>query len=178
MHRPLQLVILGSGAAGYETALRAQVARYPGRLAVHIGYDERLAHLIEAGADMFLMPSRFEPCGLNQLYSLRYGTIPIVRHVGGLADTVVDVTAENLKAGKATGVVLEEARAGALLPAIDRALALQKTPRRWKQIMRTGMRQDFTCLHSATEYLRLYRQVMRGKRTPSRKRHVSRKTGK
>jgi starch synthase len=184
MHRPLQLVILGSGEAGYEAALRAQVARYPGRLAVHIGYDERLAHLIEAGADMFLMPSRFEPCGLNQLYSLRYGTIPIVRHVGGLADTVVDATEENLKAGKATGVVLAEARAGALLTAVDRALVLHQNTRRWKQMMRTGMRHDFTWHHSAAEYLRLYKQTAQANRQhqdnePNRKdAHVPGKRGK
>jgi starch synthase len=127
---------------------------------------------------MFLMPSRFEPCGLNQLYSLRYGTVPIVRRVGGLADTVVDASEKNLRTGKATGIVFEEARAGALIGTVDRALALHQNSRRWKQMMRTGMRQDFTWLHSATEYLRLYRQVMRDKRTPSRKRHASRKTGK
>ncbi|MGA9032673.1 MAG: glycogen synthase GlgA [Sulfuricaulis sp.] len=184
MHRPLQLVILGTGEAGYEAALRAQVARYPGRLAVHIGYDERLAHLIEAGADMFLMPSRFEPCGLNQLYSLRYGTIPIVRHVGGLADTVVDATEENLKAGKATGVVLAEARAVALLTAVDRALVLRQNTRRWNQMMRTGMRHDFTWHHSAAEYLRLYKQTVQANRQhqdnePNRKdAHVPGKRGK
>jgi starch synthase len=164
MHRPLQLAILGTGDAAYEAALRTAVSRYPGRLAVNIGYDERLAHMIEAGADMFLMPSRFEPCGLNQLYSLRYGTIPIVPHVGGLADTVVDVTAENLKTGKATGVVIEEARAGALLAAVDRALALQQNARRWQQLMRAGMRLDFTWRHSAAEYLRLYKQTSKANR--------------
>ena len=177
MRQPLQLVVLGSGEARFEEALRAQMARYPRRLSVRIGYDEGLAHRIEAGADMFLMPSRFEPCGLNQLYSLRYGTIPIVRRVGGLADTVVDASEENIKNGKATGIVFEETRASALLAAIGRALALRRNNRRWNQMMRTGMRQDFTWLHSATEYLRLYRQVLRGTRAPSRKRHVSRKTG-
>lgn len=161
MHRPVQIAILGTGEAAYEKALRAQVARYPGRLAVHIGYNENLAHLIEAGADMFLMPSRFEPCGLNQLYSLRYGTIPIVRRIGGLADTVVDATKENLKAGKATGVVFDEARAGALLGAVDRALTLRKNARQWNQIMLTGMRQDFSWRRRATEYLKLYGQVGR-----------------
>jgi starch synthase len=154
-------VQLGSGEASYEEALRAQAARYAGRLAVRIGYDERLAHMIEAGADIFLMPSRFEPCGLNQLYSLRYGTIPIVRRVGGLADTVMDATAENLKAGTATGVTFEEPRAGALLAAVDHALALRKDIRRWHKIMRTGMRQDFSWRHSAAEYLRLYKQTLR-----------------
>ncbi len=178
MHRPVQLVLLGSGEAGYEEALRVQAARYARRLAVRIGYDERLAHLIEAGADMFLMPSRFEPCGLNQLYSQRYGTIPIVRRVGGLADTVIDATKVTLKSGKATGIVFDKARGGALLAAVDRALALLTEKPAWKRMMLAGMRQDFSWRHSAAEYLRLYRQVMRGKRTPPEKRHVSRNTGK
>lgn len=163
MQRPVQLVLLGSGAAGYEAALRTQAVRYAGRLAVRIGYDERLAHLIEAGADIFLMPSRFEPCGLNQLYSLRYGAIPIVRRVGGLADTVVDATEENLNAGKATGIVFEPARGDALLDAVDRALTLQKNPRRWNQMIRSGMLQDFTWRRRATQYLRLYGQALRDK---------------
>jgi len=161
MHRPLQLVILGTGDAGYEEALRAQATRYAEQLAVRVGYDESLAHLIEAGADMFLMPSRFEPCGLNQLYSLRYGTIPIVRRVGGLADTVTGATEANLKAGKATGIVFDEARGGALLASVDRALALKKNTKRWKQMMLTGMRQNFSWRHSATEYLQLYAQSTR-----------------
>jgi len=161
MHRPLQLVMLGSGETGYEEALRRQAARYPGRLAVRIGYDESLAHRIEAGADMFLMPSRFEPCGLNQLYSLRYGTVPIVRRVGGLADTVVDTTEKNINSGKATGIVFQEASNSALLAAVDRALALWRDTGRWKKIMLTGMGQDFSWRHSAREYLRLYKKMLR-----------------
>ncbi|MHB8535332.1 MAG: glycogen synthase GlgA [Sulfuricaulis sp.] len=163
MHRPIQLAILGSGEAGYEEALRVQAKRYAGQLAVRVGYDERLAHRIEAGADMFLMPSRFEPCGLNQIYSLRYGTIPIVRRVGGLADTVTDATEAKLKAGEATGFVFDDARGGALLASVDRALALQKNPRRWKQMMLTGMRQEFSWRHSAAQYLALYKQILREK---------------
>ncbi|OGI50417.1 MAG: starch synthase [Candidatus Muproteobacteria bacterium RIFCSPHIGHO2_12_FULL_60_33] len=184
MHRPLQLVVLGSGETAYEVSLRKQVQRYPHRLAVRIGYDEGLAHRIEAGADMFLMPSRFEPCGLNQLYSLRYGTIPIVRRVGGLANTVVNATDENIKSGKATGIVFKDARAGALLAAVDRALALQKNTRCWKQMMHAGMRQDFSWRRSAAEYLRLYKQAARanGQRQdhePGRKdAHVPGKSGK
>ncbi|MEW6332043.1 MAG: glycogen synthase GlgA [Pseudomonadota bacterium] len=161
MHRPLHLVLLGSGEAGYETALVQQAARYRDRLAVRIGYDEGLAHRIEAGADMFLMPSRFEPCGLNQLYSLRYGTVPIVRRAGGLADTVVDATPENIGAGKATGIVFQEAGSGALLAAVDRAVSLWHDAGRWKQIVLTGMCQDFSWRHSAGEYLRLYEQLQR-----------------
>jgi starch synthase len=178
MRQPLQLVVLGSGEARFEAALRAQMARYPKHLSVRIGYDEGLAHLIEAGADMFLMPSRFEPCGLNQLYSLRYGTIPIVRCVGGLADTVVDATEVNIKNGKATGIVFKEARAGALLTAVDRALALHKNATPWKKMMRAGMRQNFTWRHSAAEYLRLYEQAVHTDQTPSRKQRAPGKTGK
>ncbi|MBI5782452.1 MAG: glycogen synthase GlgA [Gammaproteobacteria bacterium] len=159
MHRPLQLVVLGSGETGYEEVLRKQAARYADRLAVRIGYDERLAHRIEAGADMFLMPSRFEPCGLNQLYSLCYGTVPIVRRVGGLVDTVVDATEENIKSEKATGIVFQEARAGALLRAVNRALALWKDNDRWKHIMLAGMRQDFSWRRRAAEYLQLYKRL-------------------
>ncbi|GAB4512172.1 MAG: glycogen synthase GlgA [Sulfuricaulis sp.] len=161
MHRPLQLVVLGSGETGYEETLRKQAARHAGRMAVHIGYDEQLAHRIEAGADMFLMPSRFEPCGLNQLYSLRYGTVPIVRHVGGLADTVVDATEENIKSGNATGIVFKDARAATLLGAVDRALTLRRDAVRWKQIMLAGMRQDFSWDRSAAEYLQLYERLRR-----------------
>lgn len=161
MHRPLQLIVLGSGDAGYEEALRRQAERYPDRLAVRIGYDEGLAHRIEAGADMFLMPSRFEPCGLNQLYSLRYGTVPIVRHVGGLADTVTDATVSNIKNGKATGIVFHDARSGALLAAVDRALALWRDRKTWNRIMLAGMRRDYSWRRSAAEYLRLYARLRR-----------------
>jgi len=184
MDRPLQMTVLGSGEAGYEDAMRAAARQYSGRLAVQIGYDEALAHRIEAGADMFLMPSRFEPCGLNQLYSLRYGTIPIVRRVGGLADTVVDATKENLKTGGATGIAFDAAQPEALIGAVDRALALRRDDRRWQRMMRAGMRQDFTWLHSATEYLRLYRQAVRANRPhqdhePNAKEaHVPRRRGK
>lgn len=159
MHRPLQLVLLGSGETGYEDSLRKQAARYADRLAVRIGFDEGLAHRIEAGSDMFLMPSRFEPCGLNQLYSLRYGTIPIVHRVGGLADTVVDATDENIANGKANGIVFQDTQAGELLGAVDRALALWRETGRWKRIMLAGMRQDFSWRRSAAEYLQLYRRL-------------------
>ncbi len=184
MHRPVQLVMLGTGEPGYEEALCAQAARYTGQLAVRVGYDERLAHLIEAGADMFLMPSRFEPCGLNQLYSQRYGTIPIVRRVGGLADTVTEATETNLKAGKATGIVFDEARGGALLASVDRALALHNNSRRWKQMMLAGMCRDFSWEHSAAEYLHLYAQALRTNMQRQddepniKEAHVRRKRGK
>jgi len=161
MELPLQLVVLGSGDAQYEQALRTQAARYPDRLAVLAGYDEAVAHRIQAGADLFLMPSRFEPCGLSQLYNLRYGTVPIVRRVGGLADTVVAASVANVAAGTATGIVFDEATAEALAGAVRRALALYRDRRSWKQIQLTGMRQDFSWRHSAGDYLRLYDEVLR-----------------
>ncbi len=165
MELPLQLAVLGSGEAGYEDALRRAAEQYPQKLAVTIGYDEPLAHRVEAGSDMFLMPSRFEPCGLNQLYSLRYGTVPIVRPVGGLADTVVDATPETLAAGTATGVVFAEATPAALLGALRRALALYADRRRWKRLAVTGMRRDFSWRHSAGDYLELYGRLTRARRT-------------
>jgi starch synthase len=165
MDLPLQLALLGSGEAAYEKALRAAVAQYPTRLAVNIGYDETLAHRIEAGSDMFLMPSRFEPCGLSQLYSLRYGTVPIVRRVGGLADTVVDATPNTLAAGTASGVMFREAQPRALVNAVTRALALYQDQRRWKKLVVTGMRQDFSWRHSAGEYLTLYDRLVLSRQT-------------
>jgi starch synthase len=160
MNQPLQLVILGSGERAYEDEWRAAAQRYPDRLAVKIGYDETLAHRIEAGVDVFLMPSRFEPCGLNQLYSLRYGTLPLVRRVGGLADTVVDASAAALAAGHATGIVFEEASAAALLAAVERVLSLYRDAAAWKQVMTTGMAQDYSWRHSAQQYLELYQHAL------------------
>ncbi len=159
MRRPLQLVLLGSGQKKLEDALRAAQAAYPHRLGLHIGYDEPLAHLIEAGADAFLMPSRFEPCGLNQIYSLRYGTLPIVRRTGGLADTVVDADADALALGTATGFVFDAATPAALLAAIDRALALFRRPSAWIGVMQTAMAQDYSWARSAQRYLDLYRSL-------------------
>jgi len=158
--QPLQWVILGSGESVYEDALRSEADRRADNLAVRIGFDEGLAHRIEAGADMFLMPSRFEPCGLNQLYSLRYGTVPIVRRVGGLTDSVVDATEKNLRSGLATGIVFDQANPAALALAVERALMLYRKPPIWKKLALSGMRQDFSWRHSAGEYLQLYRRVM------------------
>jgi starch synthase len=153
---PLQVVILGTGDSGYARALSAMAARHPQKLSVHIGYDERTAHRIEAGADVFLMPSRFEPCGLNQLYSLRYGTVPIVRNVGGLADTVMDATPANLAATTATGFVFEHDEVDDLIDAVERALALFRQPAAWKSLQLAGMAQDYTWSESARRYLDLY----------------------
>ncbi len=116
---------------------------HPGRIALRIGYDEALAHRIEAGADIFLMPSRFEPCGLNQMYSLRYGTVPVVRNVGGLADTVVDATPEALADGSANGFSFSGADAAALVGAARRALAARADAPLWTRLQLTGMRRRF-----------------------------------
>ncbi len=161
---PLQLALLGTGEARYEKALRAAAARYPGWFAVRIGYDEATAHRIQAGADAFLMPSRFEPCGLAQLHSLRYGTVPIVRRVGGLADTVIDATKANLARNAATGFAFDGARAADLVAAVERALALYRDAPRWKKLALNGMRQDFSWRHSAAEYRWLYQQCLAGAR--------------
>lgn len=157
---PIQIAILGSGDAGLEQQLLQFARDYPDKMAVTLGYDEALAHQLEAGADLFLMPSRFEPCGLNQLYSQRYGTVPIVRHTGGLADTVTDCSAETLANKTATGFVFQQARAGALLEACKRALWVYSQPKAWQQLQRTGMQKDFSWLSSAKAYQLLYGQLV------------------
>ncbi|MEJ2645002.1 MAG: glycogen synthase GlgA [Gammaproteobacteria bacterium] len=158
--RDMQLVLLGSGQKALEDAVRSARKEYPQRIGVMIGYDESLAHLVEAGADGFLMPSRFEPCGLNQIYSLRYGTAPIVRRTGGLADTVVDADAFNLQEGLATGFVFDDATPQALLAAIDRALILHGNADAWRRLITAGMAQDFSWTRSAERYLDLYRRAL------------------
>ncbi|MCF6235450.1 MAG: glycogen synthase GlgA [Gammaproteobacteria bacterium] len=156
----VQLVVLGSGEPHFEEAFKAAATQYPQNISVQIGYDETLAHHIESGSDMFLMPSRFEPSGLNQLYSLRYGTVPIVHHIGGLADSVVDASEENQKAKTATGFVFNEPTPASLLTALQRAIALYKQPKVWKQLMKTGMKQDFSWKQSAKQYSILYQRAI------------------
>ncbi len=156
----VQMVLLGSGDKALEAAAQALAARFPEAMGVCLGYNEALAHQLEAGCDMFLMPSRFEPCGLNQMYSLRYGTIPIVRRTGGLADTVVDTLPETLADHSATGFVFEAATAPALATAIERALSLYQDGTAWTQLMRQAMSQDFSWAHSAQQYLELYASLL------------------
>ena len=158
---PAQVVFLGSGESHYEHTLQTVAQRFPEKIAVHIGFDEEMSHRIEAGADMFLMPSRFEPCGLNQMYSLRYGTPPIVHRVGGLADTVVDTTPATLADGTATGIVFDRPDSAALLEAIKRATLLYGQQREyWHPIQQNGMEQDFSWKRSAESYLELYRRIL------------------
>jgi len=143
-------VVLGTGEARYQDMWRRFAAQRPARVGVHVGFSEELAHLIEAGGDMFLMPSLYEPCGLNQMYSLRYGTVPVVRHVGGLADTVVDGV---------TGFSFEEYSAEALLAVLGRAIAAFGDPGRWGVMQAAGMREDHSWDHSAREYVKIYERV-------------------
>jgi starch synthase len=149
-------IFVGTGDARYELALRELAARHPTRVGVYIGFDQALAHLVEAGADMFLMPSLFEPCGLSQLYSLRYGTVPIVRAVGGLEDTVQPYTA---RARRANGFKFRRATADALVRAVRQAVRLYHDPDAWHRLMRQGMIEDHSWETSAREYVRVYRRA-------------------
>jgi starch synthase len=156
---PIQIIMLGSGDNNLERELNNFSRLYPDKISVTIGYDEKLAHLIEAGIDVFLMPSRFEPCGLNQMYSQRYGTIPIVRHTGGLADTVVDAMPETLADNTASGIVFNEAEAGSLEEALKRCLILFDDKKTWEKMQKAGMKKDFSWKNSAKQYLDLYESM-------------------
>jgi len=164
-HRETQVVILGTGNPHLERRLRAVASRYAGRVGIFLGYDEPFAHRIEAASDCFLMPSRFEPCGMNQLFSLRYGAVPIVRQTGGLADTVIDASAANFAAGRATGFVFQAATAHGLWLAVERAVRFWRERRGdWVRLATNGMGQDFSWEASAKHYLDLYGRAgeMRG----------------
>ncbi len=146
----MTIVALGTGEMRYEDLFRRLVASHPGKIAVRVAYDNALAHKIEAGADMFLMPSRYEPCGLNQIYSLRYGTVPVVRATGGLDDTI----------DEETGFKFKEYSGAALLATLRDALAAWRNRERWKELMRNGMRKDFSWNVSAGEYAALYHRLL------------------
>ena len=152
------MIILGSGHMLYETELFKLAEEYPSRLHVHIGYSEDLAHQVEAGCDLFLMPSRFEPCGLNQMYSLRYGTPPVVNFTGGLADTVTDATTMAIADKTANGFVFYDVNADALLTTVKRAMNIYKQPEQWQQICETAMRQELGWVSSAIKYQTLYKK--------------------
>jgi starch synthase len=157
----IQLVILGEGDPNVHRQLTQVRAHFPQKVGLRLGFDEALAHRVEAGADMFLMPSQFEPMGLNQLYSLRYGTVPVVRAVGGLYDTITDTTPETLAAGTANGFRFGPYTATAFQQAVHRALACYLyQPEAWRQVVRAGMRQDWSWGHSAAEYERLYDRIL------------------
>lgn len=160
---PLQLVILGTGEPHYELKLCKIEKRYPENFKIVVGYDEALAHRIEAASDMYLMPSTFEPCGLNQLYSLRYGTLPVVTPVGGLADTVINANDSNIANKTANGFVLKNKSSRELLTCIKKALSLYKKPDTWRQLQLTAMSSDFSWETSAKRYVDLYQAAINTK---------------
>jgi starch synthase len=155
-------VVLGTGESRYQDMWNGLASWRPDRISAHVGFDERRAHLIEAGADIFLMPSQFEPCGLNQMYSLRYGTVPVVRAVGGLVDTVLPFDPQT---GQGTGFLFSEYAPGALAATLSAALTLyRQNPRAWIRLQKNGMRRDFSWDRSAAEYVKVYKGVMAGRR--------------
>jgi starch synthase len=156
----VQWVILGTGEPKFQEQLQTLAQRHPQKVAVKFEFSERLAHLIEGGADMFLMPSRFEPCGLSQLYSLKYGAVPVVRATGGLADSVTNVTDESLASGTATGFSFHDYSAFALSETLRRATSLFAKPDVWDRIVATGMNQDWSWGRSARQYAALYEQTL------------------
>jgi starch synthase len=157
---PVQLVILGSGEASMQHIARDLAQQYPGKIAAMIGFDEGLSHQIEAAADMFVMPSRFEPCGLNQFYSQCYGTPPIVHNTGGLADSVVDCTPETLKSGTASGFMFSGMTEDNLYDTICRAVELYADQRKWRALRKNCMSKDFTWETSARAYRKVYLKVL------------------
>ncbi len=160
MKMPLQLVILGSGEKHYEESLVSLAEQYPDKCSITIGYNEKLSHQIEAASDIYLMPSIFEPCGLNQLYSLRYGTLPVARNVGGLADTVIDTNDVTLSSQTANGFIMTEDSAEALLSAISKAITVYKDKKTWKQLQLNAMKDDRSWKVSALQYIDLYKKAI------------------
>ena len=156
-HVDLRLCVLGNGADEYEQFFQSLSTRYPEKVCFYRGYSNELAHLIEAGADIFLMPSRYEPCGLNQIYSLKYGTVPIVRRTGGLADTVQHFNPET---GEGNGFVFEHYNAQGLAWAIEQALSVWGDRNQWSNIMANGMAADWSWEHQIGKYLELYEWVV------------------
>ena len=157
-------VVVGTGDARYQDLWTGLSRSRPDRIRTFIGFDERRAHLVEAGADIFLMPSRFEPCGLNQMYSMRYGTVPVVRAVGGLVDTVRPYNPRN---GQGTGFLFADYQPAAMLDALSRALGAFANKKVWTRLQKNGMRADFSWDRSAAEYVKLYRRVVLGRKQVS-----------
>lgn len=156
-----RLAVLGAGDAALEEALRAAAARAPGRIAARFGYDEALSHQLQGGADMILVPSRFEPCGLTQLYGLRYGCLPLVARTGGLADTVVDANDAAISAGAATGVVMRAIDAAGLREAIEKSMELYAQPALWRKMQRQAMKADVSWRGSAHRYAMLFENLIK-----------------
>ena len=159
MKLDLQLIIHGDGERDIAETLLKYTQKFPNKISVSVTYDEKMAHLIEAGSDMFLMPSRYEPCGLNQIYSMRYGTVPIVSPVGGLFDSVEDIDEQT---GEGTGFVMEDLSSKSLLKAVNRALQYYKNKERWLELQKRIMEEDFSWDISAKRYLDIYDRVLNG----------------
>ncbi|NQV04937.1 glycogen synthase [bacterium] len=157
--RRVQLAVIGTGDPSLEAMFSEMATRFPADVGYHRGFDSGLAHLIEAGSDVFLMPSEFEPCGLNQMYSLRYGTVPLVHETGGLADTVVEWDRET---GEGTGFLFDDYTAGGFAAALDRAVSAHRDTRSWRRLQRNGMAQDFSWEARAEEYRAVYRRAVAG----------------
>src|SRR5207249_12129385 len=163
MELDLQVALPGTGDPYYEALFRSLQVRYPEKIGLRIGFDDALAHRIEAGGDMFLMPSRYEPCGLSQLYSLRYGTVPIVRRTGGLADTVVAYSPSAVREGRATGFIFGEATPEALLTEVLLACHVYENRSEWRSLIEAGMRTDVSWARSAQSYADLYQRIIGGR---------------
>jgi len=165
LKRGAQFVLQGAGEPALEAAFVAAAQSHPRQVGVRIGYDEAFAHRLIAGSDAIVVPSRFEPCGLTQLYGLRYGTLPVVRRVGGLADTVVDASEEAVAAGRATGFAFDAATPGALDAALQRAAAAFARKPLWHALMQRAMAQDFSWDGAAALYMALYADNLASQRT-------------
>jgi starch synthase len=163
----IQWVILGTGDPVYHQLFSDLAKRYPEKVAVRLEFSNQLAHRMEAGADIFLMPSRYEPCGLNQLYSLKYGTVPVVHATGGLADTITNLTDATLADGRANGFSFGEYTTAALADALERACKTFAKRPVWEQLIRNGMRQDWSWSHSAREYSQLYEHTLARRTMPT-----------
>ena len=155
-----RLALLGTGETGLEARFKAAAARYPGKIGVAIGYDEKISHLLQGGADAILIPSRFEPCGLTQLYGLAYGCVPVAARTGGLGDTIVDATPANLAGGVATGLLFDSVTADSLVNAWQRAMTLYSQPDVWRRIQQQGMQSDFSWRRSGALYAELYARLI------------------
>lgn len=154
-----QLALLGAGDATLQAEFTAAASRYPGRVSVMLGYDEAASHLLQGGADAILVPSRFEPCGLTQLYGLRYGTVPVVSRVGGLADTIIDANEVALAAGVATGFQFAPVTVDALAATVTRAIRCYRDPATWRSLQKRGMATDVSWRRPATQYAELYKSL-------------------
>ncbi len=159
----VRLVVLGSGEAETERYFQWLRDSYSDKVGIYRGYNDELAHRIEAGADVFLMPSRYEPCGLNQMYSLRYGTAPLVRRTGGLADTVSEF---DPRGGEGTGFLFDDFEAQALFDALRRALGVWENPDAWARMVQNGMAEDFSWDRQGPDYEAIYREVRASTRQP------------